>query len=39
MQVFKGIELERMWRKGSPPALFVEMYIGTVTMVKGMEIL
>ena len=24
--------LEMVWRKGNPPTLFVEMYIGTTTM-------
>ena len=30
--------LERVWRKGNPPALFVGMLIGTVTMENSMEV-
>ena len=31
--------LERVWRKGNALALLVEMYIDTVTMEDGIEIL
>ena len=30
--------LERVWRKGNPPTLLVEMYIGSATMEDGMEV-
>ena len=30
--------LERVWRKGNPPALLVEMQIGTATRENSMEI-
>ena len=30
--------LERVWRKGNPPALLVEMQIDTATMENSMEI-
>ena len=30
--------LARMWRKGNPCALLVEMYIGTATMENSMEV-
>ena len=30
--------LERMWSKGNPPTLLVEMYIGTATKENSMEI-
>ena len=29
----------RLWRKGSPPTLLVEMFIGRVTMENSMEFL
>ena len=30
--------LERVWRKGNPLALLLEMYIDTTTMENSMEI-
>ena len=30
--------LERMWSRGNPPTLLVEMYMGTATMENRMEI-
>ena len=30
--------LERVWRKGKPPALLVKMYIGTTTMENNTEV-
>ena len=27
--------LERLWRKGNPPSLFLGMYVGAATVEKG----
>ena len=37
-KIYKQKMLERMWRKGNPPALLVGMYIDTATMENSMEI-
>ena len=31
--------LERVWRKGNPPTLLVEMYVGAATMENSMLLL
>ena len=37
-KIYKQYILERVWRKGNPLALLVEMQIDTATMENSMEI-